>query len=81
MNVIGVPVLIILFGLTHLLGAFSVALLLWGVLAIVQRPPSDRSERPALPKVDTSAVDTVAFGSTVLTRSDTWMLGQLLPAK
>jgi hypothetical protein len=55
--------------LIRLIGAFGVALLLWGVLAIVRRPPSDRSERLALPRVDTGAVDTIAIGTTVLARS------------
>jgi hypothetical protein len=44
--------------------------LLWGVLAVVRRPPSDRPERLALPKVDTGGVDTIALGTTVLTRSE-----------
>lgn len=55
--------------LIRILGAFGVALLLWGVLAIVRRPPSDRPERLPLPKVDTNAVDTVAVGATVLVRA------------
>ena len=55
--------------LIRLLGAFGAALLLWGVLAVVRRPPSDRVEHLTLPKVDTGAVDTVAFGTTVLARS------------
>jgi hypothetical protein len=55
--------------LIRLVGAFAVALLLWGVLAIVRRPPSDRSERLTFPKVDTGAVDTVAIGTTVVARS------------
>lgn len=47
--------------LTRLIGAFAVALLVWGVLAVVRRQPSDRPERLTLPKVDTAAVDTVSL--------------------
>ena len=56
--------------LIRILAFFGGALLLWGVLAIVRRPPSDRPERLALPKIDTNAVDTVALGPIVLTRSN-----------
>ena len=56
--------------LTRILGAFGIALLLWGVLAIVRRPPSDRPEQLTLPKVDTGSVDTIAIGTTVLARTD-----------
>jgi hypothetical protein len=55
--------------LIRLIGAFGVALLVWGVLAIVRRPPSDRPERLALPKVDTGSVDTIAIGATIVARS------------
>jgi hypothetical protein len=55
---------------TRLVGAFGIALLLWGVLAIMRRPPNDRAERLTLPKVDTAAVDTVVLGATTLVRQD-----------
>jgi len=65
--------------LMRLLGAFGAALLLWGVLAVVRRPPSDRVEHLALPKVDTGAVDTIAFGTTVLARSGaSWRVNNYL---
>jgi hypothetical protein len=60
--------------LTRIAGAFAVALLLWAVLAVVRRPPSDRPERLALPKVDTAAVDTVSLArlhdTTLLVRAN-----------
>lgn len=55
--------------LMRILALFGGALLLWGVLAIVRRPPSDRPDRLTLAKIDTAAVDTVAVGSSVLVRS------------
>jgi hypothetical protein len=59
--------------LLRVLGVFGAVLLLWGILAIVRRPPSDRPERLTLSKVDTAAVDTVALGSVTLVRSGgTW---------
>jgi hypothetical protein len=54
--------------LIRLAGALCVALLLWGVLAIVRRPPNDRPERLTLPKIDTAAVDTVTLGAETLVR-------------
>lgn len=55
--------------LMRIIGAFAFALLLWGILAIVRRPPSDRPERLTPPKIDTGAVDTIALGPTVLVRA------------
>ncbi|MBX6332085.1 MAG: DUF4340 domain-containing protein [Gemmatimonadaceae bacterium] len=37
------------------------ALILWGALALGRRPESDRGGRLALPKIDTTTVDTVAL--------------------
>jgi Domain of unknown function (DUF4340) len=60
--------------LTRIAGAFAVALLLWAVLAVVRRPPSDHPDRLVLPKVDTAAVDTVSLArlhdTTLLVRAN-----------
>jgi Domain of unknown function (DUF4340) len=66
--------------LLRLAGALGVALLLWGVLAIVRRPPNDRPERLTLPKFDTAAVDTVTLGPTTLVRDGKSWLANGYPA-
>lgn len=67
--------------LLRILGIFGGALLLWGLLAIVRRPPSDRAERLTLPRVDTNAVDTIALGSIVLVHSSgSWRVNGDAPA-
>ena len=67
--------------LIRILSIFGGALLLWGVLAVVRRPPSDRPERLTLPKVDTASLDTIAIGSITLTRSNgVWRVNGYAPA-
>src|SRR5581483_5111843 len=67
--------------LIRILSIFGGALLLWGVLAVVRRPPSDRPERLMLPKVDTASLDTIAIGSITLTRSNgVWRVNGYVPA-
>lgn len=71
--------------LTRVLGAFAAALLLWAVLAVVRRPPSDRPDRLTLPKIDTAAVDTVSLArshdTTLLVRANgSWRVNGYLAA-
>src|SRR5579872_2599423 len=67
--------------LTRILSIFGGALLLWGVLAIVRRPPSDRPERLMLAKVDTASLDTMSIGSLTIARSNgAWRVNGFTPA-
>ncbi|MGH7688836.1 MAG: DUF4340 domain-containing protein, partial [Gemmatimonadaceae bacterium] len=47
--------------LGRLVGALVIALVLWGGFAFARHTRSDRVEGFALPKLDTAAVDTIAF--------------------
>lgn len=47
--------------LIRLAGVLAVALVLWGVFAFARHARSDRAAGFAMPKIDTSAVDTIAF--------------------
>lgn len=59
--------------LVRLAGALVVLILVWGGLALVRRPPEDRTVSLAIPKVDTASVDSIVFAkradTTVLTRA------------
>ncbi len=47
--------------LIRLAGVLVVALVLWGVFAFARHQGTDRAEGFAMPKIDTAAVDTMAF--------------------
>jgi len=59
--------------LVRLAAALGLLVIVWGVLALVRRPPEDKSVSLAIPRVDTAAVDTMvltkARDTAVITRS------------
>jgi Domain of unknown function (DUF4340) len=47
--------------LVRMAGVLAAAIILWGILAITRRAPSDAVKTLTLPKIDTAAVDTVVL--------------------
>ena len=67
--------------------ALGALLVLWAVVALVRRPPEDRSASIALPKIDSTTVDTIVFAkakdTAVLTRgaNKRWLANGFLAAQ